>query len=60
MTPVDGIPLNPSASHDGIERRCSDAEVANRLVGGLSTHQDHVLPVSEVYEKENFMGFERS
>ena len=60
MTPVDGIPLNPSASHDGIERRCSDAEVVNRLVGGLSTHQDHVLPVSEVYEKENFMGFERS
>lgn len=61
MTSVDGIPLNPAASRDGIGRRGSDVEGGTTaLRGRLTTLRSNVLPASEMYEKENFMGFQRS
>ena len=58
MTPVDGILLNLSASHDGIERsRLADRE--NSTAVEKFDQPLCFLPGSVVCEKENFMRFER-
>lgn len=58
MTPVDGIPLNPAAPHDGIGQRGTGPGARNRSEVD-TTHQSDVLPASEADEKEKFMGFQR-
>ena len=58
VTPVDGIPLNLFASHDGIERR-RPADQGKSTAVEKFDQPLCFLPGSVVCEKENFMRFER-